>query len=841
MRSLSFGKSAVLFSHAALVLLVAIGAASCRTWESPQRRYELATAALRHGKLPEARRLATFRPKSDSGWSSQFRVLEAEVILADGRAEEALRLLSGTVAEERLEARRLMIQGNALLKLDRYDEARRALDESAKKAADVKAFYLAVEVDLVKGSLLTIKNEVLEAGRILSETLAQARQLHDPYLQSQALNALAIQRIRTFRYDEALAFAAQALPFAIQAGAERLRAVELGNLSLCYARLGNFERAHAYAKEGVAIREELGDTSGLQIALGIIGNIYMLEGDARSAIPCYKRALEGARQLRAQSYSTVWAANLAEALAETGDWDGAAQLSREAQQNRFQDEQTRISAKLTLAEIAGGKKQFGEAERLLIEVIEVIESGPVNPAQLWEAHASLANIYRETGQLQRAGGHFEKAIRLMEKTRSELFKTEHRVTFLSRWIRFYQSYVDLLMEEGNSSRAFQVSELSRATILAETMGWRRAHARTAALSEYQTSARRMGAYLLSYWIAPRRSFLWVIAPSGTRTFNLPGEKEIAALVDAHQNSILDLRDPASSDQSPASRLYSVLLGEAAALIPALSKVILAPDGPLHNLNLETLMVAGQPSRYWVQDVTLSITPALSLLLGRPDVKSNLPTSLLVIGDPEPASRDYHKLPYARREIAAIERSFPNIVKAVFTGTRANPSAYRESRPERFSMIHFAAHGLANRTSPLDSAVVLSPQSGAFLLYAHDIAEHSLRARVVTIASCRSAGAKSYPGEGLLGLAWAFLRAGAHDVIAALWDVADQSTVEIMTTLYAGLATGKTPAEALHAAKVAMAGRTDSFRNPYYWGAFQNYISTARLPSKRARPSHANHE
>ena len=93
--------------------------------------------------------------------------------------------------------------------------------------------------------------------------------------------------------------------------------------------------------------------------------------------------------------------------------------------------------------------------------------------------------------------------------------------------------------------------------------------------------------------------------------------------------------------------------------------------------------------------------------------------------------------------------------------------------------------------------------------------------------------RSYPGEGLLGLAWAFLRAGADEVIAALWDVADNSTVEMISTLYAGLAAGKTPAEALHTAKVAMARRTDSFHKPYYWGAFQNYIGAARLPSKRA--------
>ena len=495
--------------------------------------------------------------------------------------------------------------------------------------------------------------------------------------------------------------------------------------------------------------------------------------------------------------------------------------NREAQQNKFQDEQTHISAKLTQAEIAAGRKQPSEAERILTEVIA---SNPAESSAAMGINAGLAAIYRELGRRRDAARQFDEAIRLMEKTRSELLKTEHRVTFLSRWIRFYQGYVDLLMEEGNSTRAFQVAELSRARILAETIGWRLSRATSASFAAYQKSAQRLGAKFLCYWVAPRKSFLWVITSGATRTFTLPGEKEISALVDAHRNSILHLRDPASFDPSPASRLYSVLLGEAAALTPPGSKVFLVADGPLHNLNFDTLVAPGPRAYYWVQDVTLSVTPSLNLLLERSEVKPNSTPSLMVIGDPEPVSSDYPKLPYAGEEIGAIQRSFPNVPQAVFTGSQANPSAYRASQPERFSMIHFAAHGLANSASPLDSAVVLSPQSGAFLLYARDISEYPLRARIVTIASCRSAGAKSYPGEGLLGLAWAFLRAGADEVIAGLWDVADRSTVDIMRSLYEGLAAGKTPAEALHAAKTAMASRADSFRKPYYWGAFQDYIN-----------------
>src|SRR5437899_2069057 len=78
--SLSCGQLAVLFSYTTVVLLIAIAATSCRGPASLEQRYEQATAALRHGKLQEARRLATFRVKHDSAWNAKFRILEAEVI-----------------------------------------------------------------------------------------------------------------------------------------------------------------------------------------------------------------------------------------------------------------------------------------------------------------------------------------------------------------------------------------------------------------------------------------------------------------------------------------------------------------------------------------------------------------------------------------------------------------------------------------------------------------------------------------------------------------------------------------------------------------------------------------
>jgi CHAT domain-containing protein len=149
---------------------------------------------------------------------------------------------------------------------------------------------------------------------------------------------------------------------------------------------------------------------------------------------------------------------------------------------------------------------------------------------------------------------------------------------------------------------------------------------------------------------------------------------------------------------------------------------------------------------------------------------------------------------------------------------ATPDAWREAGPGAFSAIHFTAHATANRESPLDSAVLLAGGK----LYARDVMATPLKADLVTVSACRGVGTRLYSGEGLVGFAWAFLHAGARNVIAGLWDVNDQSTSRLMDTLYSALASGKSPADALHAAKLELVRSKGNLRKPYYWAPFQLY-------------------
>src|SRR5260370_37911056 len=110
------------------------------------------------------------------------------------------------------------------------------------------------------------------------------------------------------------------------------------------------------------------------------------------------------------------------------------------------------------------------------------------------------------------------------------------------------------------------------------------------------------------------------------------------------------------------------------------------------------------------------------------------------------------------------------------------------------------------TVPLDSAVVLSrnhDDNSVYKLYARDILKENLHSDLVTVSACYGSGLRNYSGEGLVGLAWAFLRAGSHHVIRAMWEVSEVSTLLLMDHLYSELARGHQPYSALRSAQRSM--------------------------------------
>ena len=239
---------------------------------------------------------------------------------------------------------------------------------------------------------------------------------------------------------------------------------------------------------------------------------------------------------------------------------------------------------------------------------------------------------------------------------------------------------------------------------------------------------------------------------------------------------------------------------------------------------------GGAPRYWIEDVTIGIAPSLRLLAERPVRRGTAPR-LLLLGDPVASDSSFPALTHAAGEIASVTRHFGGRDQVMLAREAATPEAYRAAGPGGFSAIHFTAHAVANRESPLDSAVLLSGGK----LYAREVMDVPLTADLVTVSACRGVGLRTYSGEGLVGFAWAFLRAGARHVIAGLWDVNDQSTAALMDVLYREMAAGKPPAAALRAAKLSLIASPGNLRKPYYWAPFQLYTVTPEKDQSEPRP------
>ncbi|HEX5433042.1 MAG TPA: CHAT domain-containing protein, partial [Candidatus Angelobacter sp.] len=119
-------------------------------------------------------------------------------------------------------------------------------------------------------------------------------------------------------------------------------------------------------------------------------------------------------------------------------------------------------------------------------------------------------------------------------------------------------------------------------------------------------------------------------------------------------------------------------------------------------------------------------------------------------------------------------------------------------------------------------IILSPSSDGYKLYGYDIIKTKIHPELVTISTCYGAGRRQYSGEGLVGLAWAFMRVGAHHVVAALWEVDDAASADLMNQFYGELTQGKSPATALRDGKLAMLHSNGPRRRPFYWASLQLY-------------------
>jgi CHAT domain-containing protein len=802
----------------------------CSRRVDPQKTFEHAQETFTHGDLVAAQTEADIAYRRFSGgdqeWAWKFRLLDAEILVDQGQSEAARVLLDATLPPELartdLAVNQEMLQGSAYIPLDRV-RAEQSLN-AAEELCETLHSSLAGKIARARGALERHKNNLEGARRFFRQSLQLARQRHDVQLEMTDLSNLGAVSEGEERYDEAIDWSSDAYRTAQILHDRYTGEAAQGNLAWAYYKMGDFDRAQALLQEAEKTARDLG-VGDRVLWLNHIGLVYYQWNQLSLAEDYYRKSLalaqvnQNSEQIIDALTSLAFVSVQKGQLAEAKKYSEGAFRSAHAENDRASE----LYPRLVEGQVAAAQGDYKQAKKIFHEVANDKQS---DLSLRWEAQNDLARLYEQQHRFADANNQYQEALATIEQARSSLRHEEFKLPFLANAAHLYDDYIRFLVAQGKTDQALRQADYSRARTLAEGLDSTRKSAAVPALPNVRQLAHQTKATILFYWLGRERSYLWAIDAKSTTLYSLPPAGEIDAAVQRYGQALRGgWQDVLDSENQDGIHLYETLVKPASKQIAPNSRVILITDGSLDSLNFETLLVAEPKMHYWIEDVTLMSASSLRVLAASQTHGKKNTGKLLLIGDAVTSSRDYAQLPNAEQEIEDVGKHFAADARQTYTHAQATPTAYLASNPGRFSFIHFVAHATASKLSPLDSAIILSPASpeqDSFKLYARDITQHGLSADLVTISSCNGAGTQAYSGEGLVGLSWAFLRAGAHNVIGALWEVSDASTARLMDKLYAELERGRPPEVALRSAKLSLLRSDDVFRKPFYWAPFQLY-------------------
>ena len=549
-----------------------------------------------------------------------------------------------------------------------------------------------------------------------------------------------------------------------------------GNLGNAYKSLGDFRKAIEYHQKDLKIAIEIGDRTGEGGAYGNLGNAYQSLGDFRKAIEYYEKDLKIA--------------------IEIGD------RAKEA-----------------------------------------------------ASYHNIGNGYSELGQFDIAVDNFVSALGVFNTLRS-LLKSEDnwKIQFRELYEKTYTSSWKSLLRIGKINEALFVADQGRAQTLYDNLliPYGLVAPLSCATFDYKETTIRLFTELSSQMIFlgldGLRVNIWFLSRGQKVAFrqgmleaDITDKDPIRALLQGALKKIgaevkvrsedctfgeLDNECPSSrevceqmekscqSSDNPFRPFYDAVIGPIVDLLGSqFDELVIVSDGAL----------CFTPWAAIVESTRIRTVPSLTSyqLISSVPEGHHKKTGALLVGNPclDKLKKPPPDLPCAQEEvemIASILNTRP------LTGREATKAEVIK-RMSSVGLIHIAAHG-----SKCTGEFALSPNLGwtskfpqkkDFILQMSDVRAANLRARLVILSCCHSGRGRILKGEGVVGIARAFLAAGARSVLISIWAIDDEATMVFMKSFYQHLREGKTASAAIHQA-MKFLRESENFSKMRYWAPFQ---------------------
>ncbi len=705
---------------------------------------------------------------------------------------------------------------------DSREEAQRAL-ESGRRLGDSVAIARAGEL---LGRLHHQAGDFSASRSHYQVARVAARSARRDDLAAYAINGLLIVAVHSGDLKEAAALADEAILAFESAGLSSFARQVRANRASVLLELGDTRSALQVLERSYAGAVNDGDTQAAATMAQQIGNVKYVLREFDSALEWYERVPPSASKP-----AQVARIHMSRIAIRRGDLEQAQRLLQSVIEDS-PDPLFTLHAEAHLAEVDTARGRFPHARaRLQRTIIEADRIGADETR--WLARWLDGRLWLAQNDYPRAVESLRHAVAIIDGQADDLDP-------LGQGLRFLRArtdpYVDLatalrfgrdVPPQHRGVEILRVLEKTHARTLRRVLGERAGAPLTLRLPELQHRLTG-GDLILSYLIGEDRGILLALRRESVHVVEIAGWRELRPPLRRYREALRRPLHSADARLEPerdlnrsltaGRQLATLLLEPIEPLLDGVNRIYLVPDRELALLPFAALPWLGKgedpdsPVRFLGEVVETAVLP----LEGPPPRRVETYAPMLLAGDPTPDRNGaFPELEQAEAELRSSRELWGDEANATFlTQDELTPERFLAEPLESFRMIHLATHAVAS-TADLDECAVYF--SDGMSLDLETIADLPLEAApLVVLSACRTGDGELIPGEGVVGLGWAFLRAGASAVLVSLWSVEDAAATKVIVGFHQGLRDGLDPVAALARSQREVA--RERF-HPAFWAPF----------------------
>ena len=659
-------------------------------------------------------------------------------------------------------------------------------------------------------------------------------------------------------YGKAIEYHEKQLKITIEIGDRGGEGRGYGHLGNAYEELGDYRKAIEYHEKCLKIAIEIGDRGGEGTAYGNLGNAYQSLGDYRKAIEYHEKNLKIAIEIGDLGGEGGAYGRLGNAYQALGDYRKAIE---------YHENHLKIATEIGDRGGEGGAYgRLGNAYQLLGDYRKAIEyyekclkiaTEIGDQAGEGTAYHNIGVVFLCLGEIENAVDNFLSAVDVFNSLRSLLKSQDNwKINFRDVYEAAYTALWVSLLRIKKIDEALFAAEQGRAQTLSDNLLIQ--YKLDASLSSATIDTKETISRLLTKISSPTlflattdfTTNIWFLRKGKKVRFwnsRLEGDKTekdplLALLksslekigaedtkrcedrtfdeIDNESSFSIKVRGegvgkpPSPPLDDPFKPFYDAVIDPILDMLePQDDELVIVPDGAL----------CLTPWSAVFESIRIRIVPSLTsyqLILSASKGHHKKKGALLV-GNPclKELKKPLDDLPCAQEEVEMIA----SILKTTpLTGIHATKAEVMK-RMSSVALIHIAAHG-NERTgeialSPNPGWSSKFPQRKDYILKMSDVHAANLRARLVVLSCCHSGRGRVLKGEGVVGIARAFLAAGARSVLVTLWAIDDEATMVFMKSFYQQLKEGKTASAAVQQS-MKFLRESEQFYEMKYWAPFQ---------------------